>query len=103
MEPQTVNQPAAQIKSKPKPEKDVWANAPENIKTLAASGVPVHEAQFQGSVNNGNKTPEVTFSMASSSHERRVDMKWTPYGLICHHVGKYFTVPLPMVKFAYFK
>lgn len=83
--------------------KDIWEAAPEKLKPLIATSVPVLFSEFQGSVNNGDKVPETNFSALSGASSRRVDMLWNPYCLICHHHGKYFTVPNAMQKFTYFK
>lgn len=73
------------------------------LKKLLDSGIPVTKAAFHATVSNGDDVPESAFSDKSNAPGRRVMMWWTPYGLICEHKQKYFTVPLATVIYANFK
>lgn len=72
---------------------------PGPMEHLKAQGIPVERAQFYAAVNNGLGTPENYFSSKSDSPGRRVEMWWTPIGLVCLHNSKHFVVPPSTVIF----
>ncbi len=80
----------------------------KTLEKLIETGIPVTAAHFHAAVNNANKVPQTYFSQHSDVHERRVNMWYTQYGLVCHQKtaktkeDRYFIVPLPTLIFANF-
>lgn len=70
------------------------------IKTLKNNGICVSKATFHTAVNNADNSPENNFDVNSNNLSRRVDMWYTPVGLLCHHKGKYFITPLANIVYA---
>lgn len=73
------------------------------IKGWIMQGVPVYRAEFQSAVNTIDGVPENGFSEKSAVATRRVEMWWTPAGLICRQKGKFFVTPTANVRHAHFK
>lgn len=85
------------------------------LQSLINNGIPVSRAQFHSAVNNADQIPESTFSDDSPTPSRRVNMWYTPNGLVCHQKAtkisgfvnkgedRYFIVPLATIIFANFK
>jgi hypothetical protein len=68
------------------------------LKKLWEEGIPVKSAIFQAEVDNANGTPHIKYDLASNNRERRVEMVWTPQGLICRDKREYWLVPPSNVR-----
>jgi hypothetical protein len=73
------------------------------VRQLIDSGIPVTKAVFQSNVNNSDNVPESTFNEDSQNKSRRVQMWWTPQGLLCKQKDQFFLVPPANIIFVNFK
>lgn len=75
----------------------------KTLAKLIETGIPVTAAKFHTAVDNSEKVPESYYSAESNLKSRRIEMWYTPNGLVCMHKDAYFIVPLANVIFANFK
>lgn len=73
------------------------------LKKLWESGIPIHSAQFQAEVDNANGIPNIKYDLDSGNKERRIEMVWTPHGLLCKQKSEIWLVPPSNIRSAVFK
>jgi hypothetical protein len=73
------------------------------LKKLWDAGIPVKSATFQADVDDHMGTPNIKYDLKSGDRGRRVDMVWTPHGLLCRSGKDYWGVPTANLRFYKFK
>lgn len=74
----------------------------QRLVEMFENGIPVKKAVFHQAIANGYNEPETNFSSDDTKVGRRVEMRYTPHLLVCHHNDKYFATPPTNVVYVRF-